>query len=126
RLPGQIRLCRSATFSPDGRTILYQRDASGPGYKMEAVLWDVAAGKERAVIRDPEGVDGLQFTPDGSAVIGTLDSRAGGALRLWDGTTGRPLPSLPSPLPDRPFGYHFSPDGKILALPVAGPGGRVG
>ncbi|HEV8058228.1 MAG TPA: sigma-70 family RNA polymerase sigma factor [Gemmataceae bacterium] len=126
RLPGSTQFCRSATFSPDGRTILYPRLADGPGYKMEAVLWDVAAGKERCVVREPQGVEMLQFTPDGSALVGLAGSRSQGTIRFWNAANGQPLPGLQSSLTSDPFGYHFSPDGKILAIPLMLLGGEIG
>jgi RNA polymerase sigma factor (sigma-70 family) len=127
RLPGEIDLCRNGFFSPDGKTIAYQRLTEDPGYLMEGVLWDVAAGKERLVLRPEGGLDGLLFSPDGTVLFGNTRSNGRASLRLWDVATGRPLPSVPG---TRDLQYHpgirFSPDGKILTLDFVMPGGAVG
>jgi RNA polymerase sigma factor (sigma-70 family) len=127
RLPGDIQLCRSGNFSPDGKTIAYQRLTDDPGNLMEAVLWDVAVGKERLVLRTKDGLDGLLFSPDGSVLFGHAGPYGRTSMRLWDRATGRPLPSVPGTrnLRHHP-GIRFSPDGKILTLDFVVPGGAVG
>jgi WD40 repeat protein len=78
------RHVQSVAFSPDGQTLaagLGDRDIEvrEPG---EVVLWDVATGQQRLVLRGHrEGVFGIAFSPDGR----TLASGSGdGTVRLWD------------------------------------------
>jgi RNA polymerase sigma factor (sigma-70 family) len=117
RLPGEVQHCRGGTFSPDGKTILYQRLTDDPGYKMEAVLWDVAAGKEQRVFRPPHGLDGVSFTPDGTAVGASVNgpTHEQTTLTYWDARTGKVLAELPGT--GRMFvDLRFSPDGRILTM----------
>jgi WD40 repeat protein len=74
-------------------------------------LWDVATGKERAVLRGlKELVRSVAFTPDGKALaVGAKE------LTLWDSVTGQKLHSLGGP-PRLGIGpVAFSPDGRLLA-----------
>jgi RNA polymerase sigma factor (sigma-70 family) len=121
RLPGEREHCRGGAFAPDGKTVAYVRLTDDLGYKPETVLWDVAAGKERLVLRDDEGIDGVTFTPDGAAVLGHVGSHDRAQLHVWDAATGRVRARLGS----AQGAYKFSPDGKLLVLtvylPVEGP-----
>jgi thiol-disulfide isomerase/thioredoxin len=129
RLPGKLEACRSGIFSPDGKTIVYLRLTDEPGYSMEAVLWDVAAKRERLVLRARDGVDNVLFTPEGTALVGFVGPRHR-ALRLWDAATGRLLPAVPGTREmDSAPQTIFAPDGKTLTLysmlpesPVGKPG----
>jgi WD40 repeat protein/thiol-disulfide isomerase/thioredoxin len=127
RLPGEIYNCRNGIFSPDGKTIAYLRFTDDPGYLMEAVLWDVAASKERFVLRTEDGLDGLSFSPDGAVLFSQSGPNGRSTMRLWDVATGRPLPAVPGTreLASHPM-MSFSPDNKILVLPFFLPGGVVG
>src|SRR5262249_2184455 len=110
RLPGERKYCRSGVFSPDGKTVAYSRLTDGSDLKMEAVLWDVAAGKERLVLREEEGIDGASFTPDGATVLGNVGPSDRNRLYLWDAVTGRVRDRI-----DNAFGARgFSPDGKLM------------
>jgi WD40 repeat protein/thiol-disulfide isomerase/thioredoxin len=117
RMPGEIELCRGGTFAPDGKTILYQRLSDDPGYKMEAVLWDVSARKERRVFRPDHGLDGASFTRDGSAVGANVSgaTHEQATLTFWDVQTGRVLAELPGNS-RKLLDLRFSPDGRILTL----------
>ncbi|HEV3118651.1 MAG TPA: hypothetical protein VGY58_16490, partial [Gemmataceae bacterium] len=66
RLPGDILASRTAAFSPDGKTVAYLRLTEDPGFVMEGVLWDVAAAKERTVVRAEGSLEEIYFTPDGA------------------------------------------------------------
>jgi RNA polymerase sigma factor (sigma-70 family) len=122
RLPGKLTFSRSGIFSPDGKWVAYLRLAGASGYDMEAVLWDVAAGKEHRTIREEHGIDGLQFTPDSKALVGFADSGGGdqATMIFWDVRTGKELAFIPgaSRSSQDP---HFSPDGKTIALAVTLP-----
>ena len=126
RLPGQVQFCRPAIFSPDDRTILYQRLVDGPGFKTEGVLWDVASGNETRVFRDAEGVEVRQFLPDGSAVVGGVGPYGSGTVRFWDAATGKALPGLPPMSANQNHAYYLAPDGRTLVLPLALPGNDGG
>lgn len=95
RLPGKTRLCRSSVFSPDGQTVAYQRSVEGSSYEyeLEAVLWDVAAGTERLVLRQEGGIDGIRFTPDGQSLVGFVGRPE--TVTFWDAATGKLLSTLP-------------------------------
>ncbi len=121
RLPGETRFCRPGVLAPDGKTIAYVRLVDGEDDKMEAVLWDVAGGKERLVLKDDAGIDDLSFSPDGATLLGAVGNADATRLQLWDTRTGRVLNQLEV----RRAVRGFSPDGKVMTLsvplPVPGP-----
>src|SRR5262249_33469429 len=112
RLPGSTQFSRGAVFSPDGKTIAYQRLTNEPGYKMEVVLWDVEAGKERLTIRDERGIDGVSFSPDGGTVVGVTGDSPDRAVGFWDAASGRRLAGLPQI--HGLITFASSPDGHTL------------
>lgn len=111
RLPGQSLYNVSADFSSDGRAVVYSRLEADETQREEVVLWDVASGKERAVLRTPEGVRNLPrgFSSVGSALL-TADGYMKN-LRLWDIATGRCILRFPAEVRS----VFFSRDGRWLA-----------
>jgi WD40 repeat protein/DNA-binding SARP family transcriptional activator len=117
RLP--ISGTATLAFSPDGRFL-----AIG-GLGPEATVWRVATGERAVSLPSDSGtVWAVAFSPDGDLVAGMT---LGGRVIMWEvstGTdvgevsTGRELAEVPS---GGGVGFAFSPDGKLLAVPV-GPG----
>jgi peroxiredoxin len=121
RLPGSDKYDPFARFAPDGKTVAYRRLEADEADRHSMVLWDVAAKRERAVLRPEEGTLFGLFSPDSKAFF-TANPTAT-ALQLWDVATGRRLPGLNETI--NPQWMYFSPDGRLLAAPplTAGPAG---
>ncbi|HEY7423888.1 MAG TPA: sigma-70 family RNA polymerase sigma factor, partial [Gemmataceae bacterium] len=121
RLPGMSDYDVLAVLSPDGRTVAYSRLEPDETEREEIVLWDVQSGRERAVLRTPEGIRNPIFSPNGATLL-TMNS-SGKNRRLWDVAAGRPVLDLPAEVGS----VYFSPDGQWLAgvpsltLPYQGP-----
>src|SRR5438270_214637 len=82
-----------AVFSPDGRTMATSGGDPFHGFKPgEAILWDLAKGKERATLtghRNP--VEFIAFAPDGKTVAtGSHDW----TVKLWAPATGKERQTL--------------------------------
>jgi Tol biopolymer transport system component len=113
RGPGQalgmpIRWAGALAFSPDGRIL-----AAASYLDHEILLWDLAAGRERARLRGHESpVTCLAFAPDGRSLASGGESDR--AIVLWDPATGRPRRRLGLP-PVPVFCLVYSPDGHWLA-----------
>lgn len=103
-------------FSPDGKTL-----ASSSGN--EAVLWDMAAGKDRAVLRRPDLhiVSTMTFSPDGKSLAvggsggGGIGADATYSAIVWDPATGKKRVALEEHAGEI-HGLAFSPDGQRLAV----------
>jgi WD40 repeat protein len=79
-----IRRTKILAFSPDGRIL-----AASSCLDHEILLWDLAAGRERARLRGHgSAVVSLAFAPDGRSLAS--GSQGDGAIFLWDLATGRP------------------------------------
>jgi WD40 repeat protein len=102
-----IRWARGLAFSPDGRTL-----AVSSSLHSKIILWDLAAGRERARLQGHESpAISLAFAPDGrSLASGSMGDRA---IFLWDLATGRPR-RLGVP-PGGIYALAYSPDGGWLA-----------
>jgi RNA polymerase sigma factor (sigma-70 family) len=110
RLPG-MNLLGNARFSPDGKTVAYTRLEPDENEREEMVLWDIAAAKERAVLRAPAGIESCQFSPDGKSLF--TNGPSGSDLEPRDPSTGRRLSDLPGKV--NAYSLQFSPDGWLLA-----------
>ncbi len=106
----------SATFSPDGRTILSNNGglpSSNPGEEANLILWDVATGQPIRTFRGHTGgVGGLAISPDGRMVLSGANM---GEMILWDINTAAILERFSEDTGDwrrLPSDIVFSPDGR--------------
>jgi WD40 repeat protein len=113
------RLGEKLAISPDGATVVVV-DRQG-----KLRFWDVASGTEILAyqMKQRGGIECLEFSPDSSLLA--VGSRDG--IYLWDWTSARDPRKVLLGQPPRsrrqPLSLAFSPDGKILAIGLAGRGG---
>ena len=108
-LPGDTAQIHTLAFLPDSRTFI-SSDIDG-----QTLLWDVATGTSRPIIKENEGrTRTLALSPDGK-YLATGDSD--GNAQLWDITT-EAQQHAPGQVFEgdrhRVFVLAFSPDGKTL------------
>ncbi|MCY3019313.1 MAG: protein kinase, partial [Planctomycetota bacterium] len=77
-------------FSPNGTKVLSGAWCNRPN---NVSLYDVATGQSVCSMDGGFNTNAVAYSPDGSTV---LAATARGTFRLWDTTTGRTLPALPS------------------------------
>jgi WD40 repeat protein/tRNA A-37 threonylcarbamoyl transferase component Bud32 len=101
-LNGHTQEGEAVAFSPDSALL-----ASGGGRDGTARLWDVASGRERAVLRHAGVVESVAFAPDGK----TLAVLAGRRVYLWDRSVGPQRAGFQAVTRGA---FAFSPDGRRL------------
>lgn len=108
----------AVAFAPDGRTLAWAGanppqviDNPAAGDWRVITLWDVAAGRVRAVLAGhTAGISSLAFSPDGTTVVSGSHDRT---ARLWQSASGKPLATLEAP--QAIHGVAISPDGRVIA-----------
>jgi WD40 repeat protein len=96
-------------FSTDGKTL-----ATASYDDNDALLWDVATGKECARLRGHKGgVHVIAFSPAGKTVV-TGGAFYDGSVRVWDAATGKQLAQAPGHT-HGVYDLAVSKDGRLLA-----------
>ncbi len=107
RLEGHSNPISALAFSPDGALL-----ASGAQDDPQIRLWEVASGRQLAVLVGHDGwIRSLTFSPDGTLLASGATDRL---IMLWDTTSRRTVQRL-SGHTDLLGGLAFSPDGTMLA-----------
>lgn len=105
------RWVSSVSFSPDGKTLV-----SG-GQDRTIRFWELESGKLVRKIPAPHWSrtdDLVLYCPDGKTVASTSYG-SGGAIRLWEASTGKPIRTFLETGGGSHKSLAFSKDGKLLA-----------
>lgn len=102
------------SFSPDGRFLLvggFQRDAATGASAGSVQVREVPGGKRARRFALDTFVTVVFWSPDRT----TIGAAGASGVRLWNVTTGRPLPPLATPGFPLVRAAAVSPDGRVLA-----------
>ena len=124
---GHAAAVSSLAFLPGGDLVSTARDGAAvvwnlaPEWKLERTI---GTGEAKSPLTDR--VNALAFSRDGKLLAtGSGEPSRGGAISLWDATTGALVRDLPKIHSDAVLGLDFSPDGKFLASGAADKMARV-
>jgi WD40 repeat protein/serine/threonine protein kinase len=107
----------SLAFDRDGKRLA----STGSAYDKTVRLWDVADGRELAVLRGhKEVVEAVALAGDMVASAAGEETNRPTEVRLWDIRTGQTRTILKVPI-ERIRALTFSPDGQTLVTAGAGP-----
>lgn len=87
RLTGHARKVGHVLFNPAAQNVL----ASSSG-DFTVKLWDIEQGKDRLVLKHPEIVQSLSWSPDGAQLVTTSRDKK---LRIWDTRMEKPAHEVP-------------------------------
>ena len=104
-LNGHSSRVLSASFSPDGNTIVSASD------DQTLKVWDAKTGEElRTLNGHSSSVLSASFSPDGNTIVSASDDQT---LKVWDAKTGEELRTL-NGHSSRVWSASFSPDGNTI------------
>src|SRR5262249_6710295 len=119
-------------FAADGKSLAEMSQPLGQQNDIRVIVWDTTTGKQRMAVKPVENVMvQAALAPDGK-ILATWGQKLqrpnprlepGGAVQLWDVSTGKELRRLvpPGAGPALISAAAFAPDGKALAV-ATGPG----
>jgi WD40 repeat protein/serine/threonine protein kinase len=106
QLSGHTNNASAAIFSPDSKKVA----TCGTFQSDRVIIFDVASGKGMELPPPGAHAPALAWSPDSQ-----LLAAGGPAVRVWDASTGKPLPRKLTGLKGRIPAVAWSPDGQVLA-----------